>query len=58
MKNRYRRVDVTSLRGILTAERLKANGWEIIRSSPFSIQFHRRASEHPSGSARKRRARP
>jgi hypothetical protein len=38
----YKRVDVMTVKGIETAEKLKANGWQIAASSPFSIQFYKR----------------
>lgn len=37
----YKTVDTRTVQGIRQAERLKENGWRIIRSGLFSIQFER-----------------
>lgn len=37
MKFQYKRVDITTLKGLKQAERLKANGWTIIASSFLHI---------------------
>ena len=37
----YRTIETTTVKGIEQAERLQRNGWIIVRSSLFSIQFKR-----------------
>ena len=39
MKLQYRRVDLTTVKGIQTAERLQANGWKIVQGhgAMFSV---------------------
>lgn len=44
VKTKYRRVEVTTVKGIRTAERLKANGWKIVGSSPWAINFYKPGS--------------
>jgi hypothetical protein len=39
----YRTVDTRTLQGLKTAERLKDNGWRIISTGLFLIQFERKA---------------
>ena len=41
-KYEYERVDVTTIDGIKRAEKLHEQGWKIISSSLFSIQFERK----------------
>lgn len=38
----YRTVDTSTLKGLKSAERLKARGWTIIWSGLFIIKFMRR----------------
>jgi hypothetical protein len=40
-KTEYKTVDTNTLKGLKHAERLKANGWQIVRSGLFTIQFKR-----------------
>lgn len=42
---KYRTVDVTTLKGIRTAERLKANGWRIVSSSWWRIAFEKKEAK-------------
>lgn len=46
----HKLVDITTVKGIATAERLKANGWRIVRSGMFTMLFEKRTPR------RKRRA--
>ena len=41
MKKQYKRVDITTIKGIQLAERLKRNGWIIYSSSPWTICFYK-----------------
>jgi hypothetical protein len=47
VKTLYRRVSTQTLHGLQTAERLKANGWQIESSDMFSIQFKKTTVEQP-----------
>jgi hypothetical protein len=40
-KIEYKQVDTSTLKGLKEAERLHANGWKIIRTGLFTIQFCR-----------------
>jgi hypothetical protein len=40
-KVEYKLIDTSTLKGLQQAERLKANGWEIIRTGLFTIQFRK-----------------
>ena len=37
----YRRVDVTTLQGLKTAERLKESGWRVVSSTWWTILFEK-----------------
>ncbi len=39
----YKTVDTSTLKGLKQAERLHMNGWTIIRSGLYLIQFMRKA---------------
>jgi hypothetical protein len=39
---RYRSVDTSSLKGLRTAERLKANGWTLYSVGLFWLRFYKR----------------
>lgn len=41
MKFEYKTISLDSIENIKKAERLKANGWRIIRTGLFMIQFER-----------------
>jgi hypothetical protein len=37
MKYQYRRVDISTIKGIKQAERLQSMGWKVISSGMFSV---------------------
>lgn len=41
MQYEYKLVDTSTLKGLKQAERLHANGWKIIATGLFTIQFQR-----------------
>ncbi len=41
---KYQTIQTTTIKGIKKAERLQANGWKIIRSGLFFIQFEKRVA--------------
>jgi hypothetical protein len=41
MKTKYRTVDITTLKGLLLAERYYSRGWTIISSTPFTVIFEK-----------------
>jgi hypothetical protein len=42
MKTEYKTIDVTTLKGLKAAERLKNAGWIMLRVGLFTIQFYRK----------------
>ena len=41
MKSQYKRIDVTTIKGIEAAEKLHAAGWKIVSSTFWTIIFER-----------------
>lgn len=41
-RTQYRTIDITTLKGLKTADRLVGNGWRIVRNGMFSVQLEKR----------------
>lgn len=44
-KFEYKTIDTSTLAGLREAERLQADGWRIIRSGLYLVQFERRKGD-------------
>ncbi len=42
-KSAYKTIDVTTLKGLIQAEKLHMAGWKMARVGMFSIQFYKEA---------------
>jgi len=43
MKTKYKTINITSIKGIEEAEKLKNNNWVIYSSSLFTIKFYKKS---------------